>query len=492
MTRDRLLTFVGANAAWLYAAEIMPRLGALLVVPIWTARVAPGEYARWILAVTSVELLLELSGLGLAPFLTKVVYRYRDDRLPKYFGMAATIMLASTAAVAVTMAAASPWLSPLIIGPGVRPDLFALLAIYVLCAQFNNLAVLYLGSSVRYRSYFVLMMWRWGWSTALLLTLLIGFGLGFYSWVVAAVVTELLVLPLAAWHLAAMRWRWWRRRILRFAFRYSAPTLATSFMSWGHNRVGRYVLSFSGLTAGVGLYGVAQNFASNYGAAVRPLKLVALRVIGHELEDDAESPSFMQFFHGFTCLALAAAFVIALFLGDVMKLFVSRSYQGAQAALPMLVFSLYLNEVYSLYGSLMFRYFKVWFIGLGSMFGFATTMLATVALVPSLGVAGAATAQLAGSMAYVIFAHLYARRVSHRPYRVVEKAGFTLIALLLVVAAEGLSLGVETKLVIAGAALIPYLLLHWRRRAQLFPSLAAALKVRTTVGLGAISEEKSR
>ncbi len=472
MRPGSLLGVFRTNTGWLYATEFLSRLVGLLVVPIWSSRVAPGEYARWVLALTTTEMLLEVGGIGLATFLTKVLYRYRDDRAERYFGMGAGVMIGATVPGAVVMALVSPWLSRTVIGGDVRADLFVFLAFYLVLAQFTRLTNVYLESRVQYAACFVLRMLRLVVNTGLLLYFLLARSQGFYSWVWAALGTELLLLPFSAYQLRGVQWRWPNRRMLAFAFRFSAPSLVTNLLGWGQSRAGRYVLSFSGLSAGVGLYGLAQNFAQNYGGVVRPAKIVSLRILGHALEDDADTPYFLEFFHGFACLALGAAFVVAMFLGDIMRLLVASDYYRATAALPPLVFALYLQEVYTLYHSLMFRYFKVWFQFWGMLIAFVAVLAAMIAAVPHFGFVGAAVAELAGAAAMVVFAHAYAVKVSRRQFRFGEKMSFSAGALALAAGAELLAVPLLLRIALAVAALTAYLLFYWRRRRELFPVAA--------------------
>ena len=475
-TRPRLLQVMMRNTGWLYVAEALPRLSGLLIVPIWSSRVAPEEYARWILAFTSAEVLLGIGDLGFASFLTKVLYRYHDDRAQRYFGMGALVVLAATALGAGAMAVCSPWLSRAVIGGDVRSDLFVFVGLYVILAQCTNMAILYLSTRVKYARYFVLMSCRWLLNSSLLLFFLLVRHQGFYSWVWAAVGTETLLLPLSG---SALRQVWGQRaprRILAFAFRFSLPSWTTNFLLSGQSRIGRYLLSFGGVSTGLGLYGIAQNLARSYGVMVRPTKLVAQQLVGHALEEDAESPYFLEFFHSFASIALVIAFLMALFLGDAMKLFVSSSYWAAAAALPALIFTAHLEEISSLYHSLMFRYFKVWFHFFGSLIAFPVVIAATFFLVPRMGFLGAALAQLMGALAMVVFAQVYASKVSWRPFRFAEKMGFVLGAFYVVSAAQRWALPLSSKILLALVVLSGYGFFHWHRREELFPLAAGRLR----------------
>lgn len=471
-----------SNAGWFYAAEAFPRLVAILIIPIWSARVAPEEYARWVLALTTAEILRELSGLGLSEYLTKVVYRYHDERVREYFGMGAGVMLGSTLVTAISLAAASPWLSRLLIGADAPAGLFAWLALYIVVTQVTSLALLWAGSRVQYRIHFTLLALRTLLTGAFLLFFLLVLHSGFYSWVWGTLCAESLVAIASVWFLREIRWRW-RPHLMRFGFRFSLPFLATNLFLLGQDRVGRYVLGASGLTAGVGLYGMAQSFALNYGAAVRPVKVVALQMLGHELEQHADTPYYLEFFHGFVGLALAAAFLVALFLGDVMRLFTAAAYHPASLAVPLLVFAAYHQEVFSLYHSLMFRHFRVWFQFFAAATSFVTIAAVALAIAPRFGFAGAALAQLGGTVAMVAFAHIYAGRVVLREFRFGEKTAFMAVALGVSVVAEVRGWPVLVKVVMVIVLLPAYLLYYWRRRDTLFPRSAITLSARLRTAL---------
>src|SRR5574337_100008 len=108
--------------------------------------------------------------------------------------MGAGVMIGATVPGAGVMALFSPWLSRTVIGGDARPDLFVFLAFYLVLAQFTRLTNLYLESRVQYAACFVLRMLRLIFNTGLLLYFLLGRGQGFYSWVWAALGTEVLLL----------------------------------------------------------------------------------------------------------------------------------------------------------------------------------------------------------------------------------------------------------------------------------------------------------
>lgn len=476
MNPRQLLRRFGVNAAWLYGAETLPRFVSLLVVAVWSKRVAPESYGIWLIAQASMELVLQASQLGFGVYLTKVLYRYHDQRAEEYFGFGGMTVMKTTVVAVAAMAAASHVLTRYLLGAEVRPDLFAWLAVYGVCAQFNNLAVQYLGSRVDYRSYFSLLMGRWAGNTGLLLVALLVFDQGFYSFVWAALGSEALLVPLAAYHMRAVRWRWRGRHLERFAWRFSLPQLTTDLLSWGEARVGRYVLAFAGLGTSVGLLGVAQNFSQVYGAAVRPAKIVAQRLVGHALEADAESPLYLEFFHLYSCVSLLCAFGLSLFLGDMVRMFTAKSYGGAIVALPVLLFTLYFQELYSLYHSLAFRYFKVWFHIWGTAIGFPVVAAATILMIAPFGFVGAALALLVGAIARALYAHWYCARVSHRQFRLVEKLAFATAAFGISQVAVVQELSLAARVAAAGLFTAVYLWVHWRRRHTVFPIASGMIR----------------
>lgn len=472
---DGSLGRLKTNSLWLYATELLPRIGTLFIVPLWSARVQPEEFAHWVLALTGVEISLQVGNMGLSTFLVKVLYRYRDERAQIYFGMGASLIMTATVVLASFFVLGSPWLTRVMVGAAVRPDLFVFLGVYLVLTQFNNLAILYIQTRVRYRSNFVMVLSRWIINTGMFLCCLLFFHQGFYSWVWASLGNEVLTLPLSVYLLRGVPWWSWKRRMVLFAFRFSSPTLANQFLSWGQSRIGRYVLGFSGLGTGLGLFGAAQSFSQNFGGVVRPIKLVSSNILGAALEEDENNPHFMEFFHGFSCLAMSAALGGALFFQDVMRWFMAPSYWSAARALPALVFTLYMEEMFTLYHSLMFRYFKVWFDFSRTLLTFPIVVLLTLLFVPLWGFVGAAVALMAGAGTMWTFAHFYSVRVTRRRFLFAEKA---LCAVFMFTVAEGavyFEASLPFRVALAAAVLVPFWIWHWRRRDLLFPTMSVRL-----------------
>jgi len=475
VTTQKSLRRFGTNTAWLYGAETVPRFVSLFIIAVWSRRVTPESYGVWLIAQSTVELVLQTAQLGFASYLMKVLYRFRDRRANQYFGFGATTVMTVTTVTLAAVAAASGVLTRAVLGPNVRSDIFVWLAVYGLCAQFNNLAVQYSSSRVDYRSYFSLVIGRWAGNTSIMLLALLVFDQDFYSFVWAAVGSEVLLLPLAAYQMRGVCWRWRHPRIARFAWRFSVPHVATELFSWGEARIGRYLLAFAGLGAGVGLLGMAQTFSQVYGAAVRPAKIVAQRLVGHALEADADAEVYLEFFHLYSCLSLLCAFGLALFLGDVVRMFSADTYELAMVALPLLVFTLYFQEMYSLYDSLAFRHFKVWFHAWGMGIGFPVVAIGTVILIPWIGFVGVALAQLMGAIARAVYGHLFCARLSNRRFRIGEKFGFAGAAFGLSQFAVYYGSPFQVRLVMAVLFTALYFWIYWRRRNSLFPQAAEIL-----------------
>lgn len=420
---------------------------------------------------------MQIGTLGLTNYLVKILYRYHAGaKADKYYGGGVGVIMKITFLLAGAMALASSWMSRTLVDTGVNPHLFLLLAVYLVLAQYNNLAVLYLQTRVQYKFYFVMVISRWMFNMAVLMYGLLVAKVGFYSWVWAAMGGEIFIFPLSLYCLRHAIWSGFHAKLRQFAFRFSFPSLLMQIFGWGQSRVGRYVLSFSGLEASVGLYGVAQNFSQNYGAVVRPVKLVSSGLVSHALEDDAESPYFMEFYHGISCIALAVAFLCAMFLGDLMKLVIAPDYWKATLALPPLIFGLYMEEMFTVYHSLMFRYFKVWFDFMRTLIAFPVVALVTIVLVPRIGFVGAAFGQLIGGLAMWIYAHVYSQRVTRRPYRFGEKMFFMFSAYLITTIAQLVSISISVKLLCSSAYILIYGLFYWTHRNSLFPRLYAKLK----------------
>ena len=164
---------IRTNTAWMYISEIVPRLGGLVVVPLWSARVNPREYGQWVLLASGMEILIQITSLGMVYFLSKVLTRYHDKRSDTYFGMGGASVIALSSFSALIMVLSSSWLSRHFVGPEARSDLFVFLGLYLILSQINSLATTYAQCRVEgpRLSFFILL--RWVFSTGFLLYFLV-------------------------------------------------------------------------------------------------------------------------------------------------------------------------------------------------------------------------------------------------------------------------------------------------------------------------------
>ena len=454
------------NSAWAYAADWAGAAIGLLVIPIWSRRVGPDEYARWLLVASAIEIIGVTGMLGLATFGTKILYRYDDPTAPRHFGVIVATVTAMTAALAGGLVLLAPMLATQLMMPAIA--LYAAGAI-VLCKQVNDLAILFVGNRLNYRGYFVLTAVRVVLNAAFLLYFLLVRAQGFHSWIWAALLTEACVLLPAAYCLRVIRVERKSVRLLKFGIRFSVPGFLMDVLGWGQSRLDRYLFASFGLLAPLGQFAIGQSVAATYGTVTRPAKVLAQRMVGRELERDRETPRYLEFFHAYGSLGLILAFATSLFLGDVLSLLVAREYRQVRVIVPLLIFGMYCREIFSIYHSLMFRYLKAWFPLWGAAIGAVIVIGANILLIRPLGFVGAALAQVAGGLGIALFAHAYARRVSPRADGFGEKmltaAAVCAIALL----TEHFEVPVLDKLLLATVGIAGYSAVLWKRRRVYFP-----------------------
>lgn len=265
-----------------------------------------------------------------------------------------------------------------------------------------------------------------------------------------------------------------------FALRFSGPQVPTQIAGALQTRASRYVLSWVGPPKDVGFFGVAQNFSQNYHFFTRPCKAVAIRILGHKLERDPNDPLYMEFFHGFSLSAGLVALTVAFFLGDAMRLFLAKSYHPATVAVPWLVFALYWEEVFSLYDSLMFRYYRVWFQFMANGIGFVCLLVGLLFLAPYGGLLGVALAQLVGSCGKLTFGHVYAHHVASRPFHLLGKVWVVFVGVVLVFMAQYFNLTLFHRIAVWATWTSLVSLWVWKQRHVLFPTLAMRLFERPT------------
>ncbi len=454
------------DSAWAYAADWAGAAIGLIVIPIWSRRVGPDDYARWLLVASAIEIIGFTGLLGLATFGMKVLYRYDDPAAPRHFGMIVATVIATTAVLVTGLTLLAPALAmPLGLPTGA---LYAAGAI-VLCKQVNDLAILFVGNRLEYQAYFVLTALRVSLNATFLLYFLLVRGQGFRSWIWAALLTEACLLLPSAYYLRAIRLHRKSVRLLKFGIRFSFPGFLMDMLGWGQSRLDRYLFASFGLMAPLGQFAVGQSVAATYGMVTRPAKVLAQRMVGRELERDRETPRYLEFFHAYGSLGIILAFATSLFLGDALSLLVAREYRGVRVIIPLLIFGLYCREVFSVYHSLMFRYLKAWFPLWGTGLGAVIVIGANILLIGPLGFVGAALAQVAGGLAIALFAHAYARRVSPRADGFAEKMLAAAAVCAITLVTEYFEVPVFDKLLLATAGVAGYSAILWRRRHVYFP-----------------------
>jgi O-antigen/teichoic acid export membrane protein len=449
------------DSLWAYAADGAGAAIGLFVIPIWSRRVGPDEYARWLLVASAIEIIGFTGLLGLATFGTKVLYRYDDPAAPRHFGIIVATVTATTAALVGGLALLAPMLAAQLTIPALA--LYAAGAI-VLCKQVNDLAILFVGSRLNYSAYFVLTALRVALNAAFLLYFLLVRGQGFLSWIWAALVTEACVLVPAAYYLRVIRVERKSVRLLKFGVRFSIPGFLMDVLGWGQARLDRYLFASFGLMGPLGQFAVGQSVAATYGMVTRPAKVLAQRMVGRELERDRETPRYLEFFHAYGSLGIILAFATSLFLGDVISLVVAREYERVRVIIPLLIFGMYCRELFSIYHSLMFRYLRAWFPLWGAVIGAVIVIVANVLLIRPFGFVGAALAQVAGGLAIAVFAHEYARRVSPRADGFGEKVIAAAVVCAIALVTEHFEVPVVDKLLLAIVGIAGYSAILWRRR----------------------------
>ena len=72
-----LRAFLRSNAAIYLGGSVLSRIGAVILIPLYTRRLTPADYGEYAIAVSFLSLLPNLLSLGLTAGLTRVFSRRR-------------------------------------------------------------------------------------------------------------------------------------------------------------------------------------------------------------------------------------------------------------------------------------------------------------------------------------------------------------------------------------------------------------------------------
>ena len=405
-----LKRLVSSLAAY-QVADVVSKLMAVLLLPVYTRYISPSGYGVVELLANGVIFISILVRLGMIEAFLRYYFIDADQQRRDALARRATgFLLVTTTVVCAGLAAASSPLSQLVLGH--RDQLTFLIAVLGLWV-FTNLELAYalLRVDERLRAYATASLLNVGLTIAASVVLVVGLRDGARGLLLANYGASAAVLLGLWWTMRArLRPRKARAEPLGLLMRFGLPTVPAEASVYALSIVDRFYIYHDRSHALAGLYSIAVKLAGAVAFIVRAFQY-AWPPLAYSVTDDRQASRLYGLVT--TYYALVAGFAVAglTLLGRwVLRLLVAHSFFGAYRALPWVALG------WALYG--------LWVVFLviagrakvttrnfpASLAGLAANVVLILLLVPPLGIAGAGIALCGAYVVMLTVMHLLTRR----------------------------------------------------------------------------------
>lgn len=399
--------------------DVVSKLFAVVLLPIYTRHVFPSQYGVAELLMTAIVLASILIRLGIGEAFVRYHYADEDqERRDALVRRATGFLLVATTLAAIPLAVFAAPLSQLIIDQR-DPAVFRIAVLGLWTFTNLELAMSLLRVDERVRAYMVTTLSNVFLTVALTIVLVVvkheqarGLLLGNYG--ASTVVLLGLWLSMAS-RLMPRRGGAAHPRLqqLRYMLRFGLPTVPADASVYALNLVDRYYLFHVYGAATAGIYSAAVKLAGVTAFVARAFQY-SWPPLAYSIEDDAEASRFYALVATYY-LAVTGWLVAGLLLLSrwFTRLLTGPRYFEAYTAVPWLALGWALYGLYVIFvviagrAGVMTRNFPA------AAAGLAFNVLLLLALTPSLGIAGAGLALAGAYVVMLIVMRLLTRRLFH-------------------------------------------------------------------------------
>ncbi len=411
------------------AASILSKLIAVALLPLYTRHLSTTDYgAAEILfaAVVSISIVVRL---GLIEAVLRFYYRDEEDPDKVVASTFAGLFWLATLGALVLLPLAGP-ISEALLDPssselegslaelGGDPAELARIAIgglWVL-TMFEFMLTLF-RLEERARAYFLTTVLNVVATIALTVVLVVGLGEGARGLLVGSYATGaafVLGLIFVQRRRLSLRFEW---PLLRRLFRFGLPTMPAEVSLYLLNFVDRLIIVRSAGLAEAGLYSLAVKFAQAVNVLVRGFQL-AWPPLAYSIRDDEEARRTYSVV--VTLFVAACAFVVTgmwLFAPWVARVFAAPKFFDSWEAVGPITAAITLYALYLVMVVILGRTGRTEFNLPAAIAALVANVALNLALVPPLGIVGAAIALVASYLVVVVLMYVFTQRLFPVPYQ---------------------------------------------------------------------------
>jgi O-antigen/teichoic acid export membrane protein len=392
-------------------AAVFQRGIIFLLLPVYTRVLAPAQYGRLsvLLAIAAAAAIVLSCGMDTAFFRAYFALQSDPAGQRRFVTTAWTFLLAVPPAIAALLAlVAGPFLVHSEIAP--PAELALALAGAALLVSGTVVPLALLRAEERLRDYLVLAAVTAGTTAALTLVAVVGLDAGVAGWLVAVVVANAVTLAAAIRIIPFRRAGGIDRHLLAGALALGLPLIPHMLSHWGLGISNRVLLAGMVSTSKVGIYALAANIALPVAIVMQGMAQGFMPSFARAATNSAALDALRRVVNLQFLLVLAFTTLGALLGPIAVRQLASPAYAGAADLVPWLALGYGLLGLYFIPMNAVAltagRTRRVWVITLAAA---TTNLVCLVALVPRLGLLGAAMATPAGYLVLLAGVAIFSR-----------------------------------------------------------------------------------
>lgn len=397
---------------------------AVLLVPVYARELGPeGVGVTGVLNAT-ISLALMLVGLALPQAFFRWYLREAETHLDRDRVMRTVLgirLAASLAGAALVLLAAVPL--TMMLYDGAHLLVFALVAPIVAFDSFNAIPLSFLRAERRPRDYVGISVTRAVTGTILILGLVIGARIGVVGVALGAAIAAGLSASIGAWTLlrAGVVRPALDRSLARPMLGFALPLVPAAVAGWALNLSDRPLLqAITGDTATVGVYTLGYTAGLVINAlVVQPFALAWGAAHWEVSRSDDAPPTFARVLTWFLALAAGVALLLSAMGTDLIRLLAGPAFEASRYIVPFSAFAYVLYGAHAIAASGLSITGRSKLVALSMGVAAGTSVVLNLALIPVLGMYGAAISTIVG---YLLLAAL-SGWLSHRHYPVPWQLG---------------------------------------------------------------------
>ncbi len=421
MTAGKTGTELLRHSAVYAFAQIVSRLASIVLLPVYTRYLTPGDYAAIALLDVTTGILGTLIGAGIGAALTR--YHFDDSdggRRRRLWWTGLAFVSTRGAAVVVVALLGRGVLAAVVLGPDVENGslLFALALPNLWLVTTGMVPQYYLRTEKRSTVVVQLALARLALNVTLNLVFLAHFELGPSGILLGNLLASGLFTAIQVALLArSLGFEGIDRTLIPPLWRFGRPLVATALLSMLLQTSDRYLLRFLVDIETLGIY----SFAAVIGRSVNTMVLVPFTAIWSvSIYDIAEGPepesTFAAVFRAYFDSIVLLMFGVAVAARPFFELFTDARYHPAADLVPIVCLAYTMFDLHDQFRVPVLIAKRTSMLLPVFLFAVAVNLIAMLVLVPPLGAAGAAWASVLGFVAFSFGGLMRYRSIACYPY----------------------------------------------------------------------------